>query len=130
MRESILIPAEPSKSFEFPCTDYGFIVVLVVLSFSESFGFPAMIHHMIFDISFFTSYLEFVPKSSIPPLERLDVCPRHPVHIIFPSIHAYSVLYLPVAHDNLTRQIAICNYNYNLLHTHIVFCRNSHMIIR
>jgi len=130
MRESSLIPAEPCKSFEFSCADYGFMVVLAALSFSESFGFPAMIQHMIFDISFFTGYLEFVPKSSIRPVERLDVCPRHPVYIIFPFIHAYSVLYLPVAHDNLTKQIQFVITILNLLHTHVIFCRNSQMIMR
>ena len=56
-----------------------------------------------------------MPKSSIPPLEGLDVCPsRHHVYIIFPTIgvilRVSTVLYLLVAHDdNLTRQIAICS---------------------
>jgi len=33
------IPAVPSKSFEFSCADYGFIVVPVELTFSESSEF-------------------------------------------------------------------------------------------
>ena len=60
------IPAEPSKSVEFSCADYGFMVVSVELSSNESSEFLIMIQHMIFSVSFFTGCS--VPKSSIQPL--------------------------------------------------------------
>ena len=111
------ISAKSRKSFEFSCADYGFIVIPIELSPSESSEFLVMIQHMISGLSFFTGCLEFVPMSSIPPLEGLDVCPpRYPVYIIFPSLgvmlRMFTALYLSVAHDNLTKQIAICNGNY------------------
>ena len=62
------ILAVPSKSFEFLYADYGFMVVPTELSTSESSEFRVMIQQLISGISSFTSYLEFVPKSSIPPL--------------------------------------------------------------
>ena len=37
------IPTEPSKSFEFSCADYGFMVVPTELSSSESSEFLVMI---------------------------------------------------------------------------------------
>ena len=37
------IPAEPSQSFEFPCVDYGLIVIPTELSSSESSEFLVMI---------------------------------------------------------------------------------------
>ena len=37
------IPAVPSKSFEFSCTNYGFMIVLAELFSSESFEFLVMI---------------------------------------------------------------------------------------
>ena len=78
------IPAMLSKSFEFPCADYGFMVVLVELTPNESSEFLVMIQQMIFGVSSFTSCLEFVPKSNIPSLEGLDVChPRHPIYLFF-----------------------------------------------
>jgi len=83
------IPALPSKSFEFPCVEYGFMVVPVELSHSESSEFLAKIQQMIFDVSSFTGYLEFVLKSNISVLEGFDVC--HPMHHIylFPIIKSY-----------------------------------------
>ena len=47
------ISAVPSKSFEFPLVDYGFMVVLGELSSSESSEFLAMIQQMISSIFFF-----------------------------------------------------------------------------
>ena len=70
------IPAVPSRSFEFPCVDYGFMVVPAGLSTSESPEFLVMIQQIISGVSSFTGCLEFVPKSSIPPFAGLDVC--HP----------------------------------------------------
>ena len=71
---------------------------------------------MISHVSFFTGYLEFVPKSSIPPLEGLDMChPRHLIYLLFPSLgvmlRVSTTLHLPVAHD-ITRQLANCDENY------------------
>ena len=115
------ISTEPSKSFEFPCADYEFMVFPAELFSSESSEFFAMIQLMIFGVSSFIGCLEFVPKSSIPPLEWLEVCPpRHHVYIICASIRVMprvsTALHLFVAHDdNLTRQIAICNDNYKFV---------------
>jgi len=82
VKSNILV--EPSKSFKFPCANYRFMVVPTELSLNESSEFLAMIQQIISGISSFTGYLEFVSRSSIPLLERLDVCPpRHPVYIIF-----------------------------------------------
>ena len=74
-----------------------------------------MIQQIIFCVSF-TDCLEFVPKSSIPPLERLDVChTRHP-YIFFPSLGVMprvpTALHLSIAHDDITRQLANCDENY------------------
>ena len=104
------ITAMPSKSFEFPCADYEFIVVPAVLTLNESSEFLFMIQQIIFVFSSFTGYLEFVPKSNILPLGGLDVChPRHPIYLFFPSLGVMSrvpiALYLHVAHDDdITRQ--------------------------
>jgi len=69
---------------------------------------------------FFTDCLELVSKYSIPPLEGLDVCPpKHPIYIIFSSLgimpRVFIASHFPVAHDNLTRQIAICNDKYKFV---------------
>ena len=49
--------------------------------------FLIMIQQMISNVSSFTGCLKFVPKSSIPPLERFDVChPRHPIYLFFSSL--------------------------------------------
>jgi len=47
------IPAEPSKSFEFSCADYGFMVVPTELSSSESSEFLVMIQQIISGVSLF-----------------------------------------------------------------------------
>jgi len=70
------IPTVPSKSIEFPCGDYGFMVVFTELTSSESSEFLVMIQQMIFGVFSFTNCLEFVPKFSILSLKGLDVC--HP----------------------------------------------------
>jgi len=112
------ILAEPSKLFEFSCADYEFMVVPTEFSSNESSEFLAVIQQMISGVSFFTGCLKFMPKSSIPPLKGLDVCPlRHHVYIIFSFLgfilRVSTALHLPVTYDdNLTKQIAICNDNY------------------
>ena len=50
------------------------MVILTELSSSESSEFLAMIQQMISDVFSFTGCLEFVPKSSISPLEGFNVC--------------------------------------------------------
>ena len=70
------IPVKLNKSFEFPCTDYEFMVVPTELSSCESSEFLVIIQQMIFSVSSFNDCLEFMSKSSISPLERLDVCLR------------------------------------------------------
>ena len=47
------ISAEPSKSFEFLCVDYEFMIIPNELSSSESSEFLAMILQMIFGVFFF-----------------------------------------------------------------------------
>jgi len=81
------IPTLPSKLFEFPYIDYGFMIIPTELFSSESPEFLAMIQQMIYGIFSFTSCLEFVLKSSISPLEELDVChPRCLIYLLFPSL--------------------------------------------
>ena len=63
------IPVVPSKSFEFPCVEYEFMVIPAELSSSESSEFLVMIQHVISGVFSFTGCLEFVSKSSIPLLE-------------------------------------------------------------
>ena len=46
-------PIMPSKSFEFPCTEYSFIVVLIDSSSSESPKFLVMIQQIVFGAAFF-----------------------------------------------------------------------------
>ena len=41
------IPTEPSKSIEFPCPEYTFMVVPIKSYFSESSEFFAVIQHVI-----------------------------------------------------------------------------------
>ena len=77
-----------------------------------------MIQQMIYGVSSFTDCLKFVPKSSIPQLEGLDVCLlRHSVYIVFSFLgvipRVSNSLHLHMTHDdNLTGQIANCNDNY------------------
>jgi len=85
------IPAEPSKSFEFSCAHYEFMLVPTELSSSESSVFLSLIQQMISNFSFFSGCLKFVPKSSIISLEELVMCPpRHHVYIIFSFIEVMS----------------------------------------
>jgi len=58
------IPTVPSKSFEFFCTEYSFMVSTESYC-SESSEFLVMIHHMVSNTSF-SSFLEFVFESNIP----------------------------------------------------------------
>jgi len=113
------IPAMPSKSFEFSCVNYEFMVVPAKLSSSESSEFLVMIQQMISGVSFFIGCLEFVPKFNIPPLERIDVYHlRHSTYLFFSSLRVMSrvptILYLLVAHDDdITRLLANCeNYKF------------------
>ena len=115
------IPAMPSKSFEFPYADYGFMIVHAELISSKSSELLVMIQQMISDVSSFTSCLEFVPKSHIPPLKGLNVChPRHPIYLFFSSIGVMprvpTVLHFPITHnDDITRQLANCDKNYKFI---------------
>ena len=64
-----------------------------------------MTSQMIFDVSSFAGCLEFVPKSSIPLLKRLDVChPRHLTYLFFSCLgvmpRVSTALHVPVAHDD------------------------------
>jgi len=111
------ILAVPSKSFKFSCAKYGFMIFPAELSSSESSEFLTIIQHMVSNISSFTGCLEFVPKSNISLLLRLDVChPRQPKYLFFLSLGAiprvYTILHLPVAHDYITRQFANCDENF------------------
>jgi len=64
------------------------------------------------------------------------VCPpRHHVYIVFLSLgvmsRVFTTLHLPVTHnDNLTRHIQFAMITIDLLHTHIIFCKSSQLIIR
>ena len=72
------IPAMPSKSFEFSCAGYGFMVVSNKSSSSESFKFFVMIQQVISTASF-SGCLEFISESGLP-LAGIVVChPRHPI---------------------------------------------------
>jgi len=80
------ILAVPSKSFEFSCVKYSFMIIPINSSSSESPEFLVMIQQIIFNASSFSACLEFVSESNIPPSIGLDMCPpRHPRYIIFPS---------------------------------------------
>ena len=46
-------PEVPSKSFEFPCVEYSFMVVPIDSSFSESPEFLTIIQQMVSSTSFF-----------------------------------------------------------------------------
>ena len=112
------IPAVHSKSFEFSCADYWFMVVPIELSSNECSEFLVMIQQMI-PVSFsFTSCLEFTLKSNIPLLEELDVCHlRHLIYFIFLSLGVTpkvpTACHLSVAHDDdIIRQLANCDENY------------------
>jgi len=81
------IPKVSSRSFEFPCADYRFMVVPAGLFISESSEFLAMTQQRISGVASFTGCLKFVPKSSIPPFAGIDVCPpKQPRYIIFSSL--------------------------------------------
>ena len=93
-------PSGPSESL---CIDYGFIVVPIDLSFSESPEFLAMIQQLVSSASSFSCSLEFESESNIPPSAGLGVCPpRHSRYIFFPSLgimlRVPTTLHLPVAH--------------------------------
>jgi len=80
---------------------------------SLALEFVAMIHQVPSRPSSFSSYLEFVPESSLP-LVRFEVCPlRHPIYSLFSSLEVMpTALHLPITHVNITRQLANCNDNY------------------
>ena len=110
------IPAVPSKSIEFPYSEYTFMVVPTESNSSESPDFLAMIQQMVSNISSFTDRLEFIPESSIS-LAEFDVChPRHHISLILSSLGVMprvpTALHLPVAHIDITGQITICNDTY------------------
>jgi len=127
------IPAEPSQSFEFPCADYGLMIVPTELSSSELSEFLVMIQHIICGVSSFIGCLEFVPKFSIPPLEGLDCPPRHPVYFIFfifgrdaeCLLYCICLWYMIISLNKYQFAMTIIT----LLHIHIVFCRSSQLII-
>ena len=94
------IPAVPSKSFEYLCAEYSFMVVPTESYSSESSEFFAMIQHVISNASF-SGCLEFVSESNIPPSAW---SPRYPICILFLLLGIMprmpTALHLPVAHIN------------------------------
>jgi len=52
--------AVPSKSFEFSCAEYSFMVVPIDSSSSESSEFLVMIQQMVSSASSFNDILEFI----------------------------------------------------------------------
>ena len=82
-----------------------------------------------------TGSLKFIPESNLS-LAGFDVCyPRHPIYLFFPSlgviIRVLTALHLYIAHDDdITRHLAIAMKTINLLHIHIIICRNLQLIIR
>jgi len=88
------------------------VITTSLLSSSLSLEFVAMIHQVPSGASSFSSYLVFVPKSTLLSI-GFDVCPpRHPIYSLFPSSGVMPTsLHLHVTHDNITRQLASCNYN-------------------
>ena len=70
-----------------------------------------MIHHVVLSVFYFTSYLEFIPESSLL-LAEFDAChPRHPIYLLFSSLGVilivFTALHLNIAHnDDIARQLA------------------------
>jgi len=110
------------------------MVVPTELSSSKSSEFLAMIQQVISNASSFTGCLEFIPESSLS-LAGFDVCHlRHLIYLIFPSFEVMSrvptSLHLPIAHDDITRELENCDENYNFMYIHIGCCRNLQLIVR
>ena len=87
-------PTVPSKSFESPCAEYSFMVVLIDSSFSESPEFLAKIQQMIPSAFSFSDCLELVFESNVLPSAGLDLCPpRHVISLILSvglkAFHSY-----------------------------------------
>ena len=108
-------PSESSRA------EYNFMVVPIDSSSSESPKFHAMIQQMISNASSFSTCLEFMSESNLPPSAGLDVCPsRYFRYIIFSSLgimpRVPTVLHLPVAHiGDIIRPIAIRNDTYKFV---------------
>ena len=72
------IPALPSKSIEFFCAEYSFMVVPTESYSSESPEFLAIIQQMVSSASFFTGRLEFISESNLSLVEFYVCHPRQP----------------------------------------------------
>ena len=75
-----------------------------------------MIHQVVFDFSCFSECSEMCPESGIS-LSEFVACPTgHPICPIFTSLEIMlrvsTKLHLPVAYDDITRQLANGNDNY------------------
>ena len=75
-----------------------------------------MNHRKVFDFSFFSGGLEICPESNIPLTKLVAPLPKHPMYSLFlPSgvmSRVYITLHLPIAFDDITRQLANCNNYY------------------
>ena len=97
-------------------------------------------HQVSSDVSSLSGCLEFSPNllqiyvtpSDVIPLAVSEVRPRNLMSLFLFSLGVTPsesiAFHLPFAYDETLRHIAICNDDYNLLHFHIVFCRNLQLM--
>ena len=74
------------------------------------------------------------PESSISLSELVKYLTRHPIYPIFPLLafmpRVSTTLYLPVAYDDITRQLANGMITTNFMHVHKVYCRSLQLRLR
>jgi len=84
---------------------------------SQPLQFFTMIHREVYDFSSFSGCLKIYPEFGIPLTESVASFPRQSyVSLSLSSgvmLRKFTTLHLHVAFDNITRQLANCNDNYN-----------------